>query len=177
MMWDSLRFQGASDPTLFRYQPYRIIANAATPIGLPLEDTKREFIDNVGIDEPKVCYRVGGKYKYTLPDGSTEDAESQSNVVCVEQSTTFFLPNAFTPGGKNPEFRPLFAYPDNIGAYSMDIFDRWGSPIFSTTTPTTGWDGRRGTEDLPQGAYAYIVRVTQANGNVVEQKGVVVLLR
>ena len=159
------------------YQPNRIIGNATTPIGLPLDPNSTEFLDAVSVDEPRVCYRVGANYKYTLPDGSSEEAMSVSNRVCLDQFAKMWLPNAFTPNGRNPEFRPLLTFTYNIAVYSMQIFDRWGSRIFQTSDTSQGWDGKRGATDLPQGVYTYFIRLVQNNQEVVEKSGVVMLIR
>jgi gliding motility-associated-like protein len=163
--------------TTLGYQPNRIIANATTPIGLPLDVNAQEFLDAVSVDEPRVCYRVGANYKYQLPDGSSEEATSLSNRVCLNQFAKMWIPNAFTPGGKNPEFRPLLTFTDNIASYNMQIYDRWGSRIFQTSNPTQGWDGRGGATELPQGVYTYVIRLVQNNQEVVERTGVVMLIR
>ena len=174
LTWDTYVFPAG---TTLGYQPNRIFNNANTPIGLPLEATATTYLDLVGIDEAQVCYRVGANYRYTLPDGSSEEATSLSNKVCLGQLAKIWLPNAFTPGGRNPEFRPLITFTENITAYSMRIYDRWGSRIFETTNPTEGWDGRRGSTDLPQGTYTFVVRLVQNKDVVIERNGVVLLLR
>jgi gliding motility-associated-like protein len=163
--------------TTLGYQPNRIINNATTPIGLPLDVTSQEFLDAVSIDEPRVCYRLGADYKYVLPDGSSEEATSLSNQVCLDQFARMWLPNAFTPGGKNPEFRPLFTFTENVASYTMQIYDRWGNRIFQTTNTSQGWDGKHGATDLPQGAYTYFIRLVQNNQEVVEKSGMVILIR
>jgi gliding motility-associated-like protein len=174
LAWDSYTFPLG---TTLGYQPNRIINNATTPIGLPLDNTATQFLDAVSIDEPRVCYRIGANYKYSLPDGSSEEATSLSNMVCLDQFAKMWLPNAFTPNGKNPEFRPLLTFTDNIASYSMQIYDRWGGRIFQTSNTTQGWDGKRGSTDLPQGAYTFYIRLVQNNQEVVERTGVVMLIR
>ena len=87
------------------------------------------------------------------------------------------MPNAFTPGGKNPEFKPVFAFEANIVDYEMLIFDRWGRVLFKTNNTKAAWDGRSNGSDLPQGTYTYIVRIGQISGGLVERKGVLMLLR
>ena len=159
------------------YQPSRIVNNIPTLVGLPLNAASREYLDIVGTDEPRVCYRIDANYHYTLPDGSGEDATSLSNVVCADQYTKLWTPTAFTPGGKNPEFRPLVTFADNIQTYTMQIYDRWGGVLFLTNNVAQGWDGKKGATDMPEGAYVYFIRMTQANGNIVEQKGILMLLR
>jgi gliding motility-associated-like protein len=134
-------------------------------------------LDAVSVDEPRVCYRVGANYKYILPDGSSEEATSLSNRVCLDQFAKMYIPNAFTPGGKNPEFRPFLTFTDNIAGYSMQIFDRWGSRLFQTTDPNAGWDGKHGATDLPQGTYLYVIRLVQSDLEVIERTGVLVLIR
>jgi gliding motility-associated-like protein len=59
----------------------------------------------------------------------------------------------------------------------MLIYDRWGSRIFESTVPAMGWDGKRNGSDLPQGVYAYIIRLERFGGSQVEYKGAVLLLR
>jgi gliding motility-associated-like protein len=174
LIWDVYSFPLGST---LGYQPNRIVNNAVTPIGLPLDVTSLEFLDAVSVDEPRVCYRVGANYKYTLPDGSSEEATSLSNTVCLDQFAKMWLPNAFTPNGKNPEFRPLIAFTDNISSYSLQIYDRWGSRLFQTLDTAQGWDGKRNGTDMPQGAYTYYIRLVQSNKEVVEKTGVVMLIR
>lgn len=174
LTWDAYVFPLG---TTLGYQPNRIFNNANTPIGLPLDASATTYLDLTSIEEAQVCYRVGANYRYTLPDGSSEEATSLSNKVCLGQLAKIWLPNAFTPGGKNPEFRPLITFLDNVTSYSMRIYDRWGGRIFETTNPTEGWDGRRGSTDLPQGTYTFIVRLVQNKDNVIERNGVVLLIR
>ena len=159
------------------YQVYRIVSGVATPIGFPTDTSIFEFPDVVGTDEPLVCYKLGANYRYRLPDGSEEEGTSYSNTVCVDQFSTIYVPNAFAPSGKNVEFRPVFTYIDQIESYKMEIYDRWGSKIFETTNPTVGWDGRHGTQALPQGAYTFLISAKQGNGHTFAERGVVMLIR
>jgi gliding motility-associated-like protein len=48
----------------------------------------------------------------------------------------------------------------------MYIFDRWGNMIFSTTTFTTGWDGKvQGTSQVCQvDTYVYKIVTMDPNG-------------
>ncbi|MDZ7878003.1 MAG: gliding motility-associated C-terminal domain-containing protein [Saprospiraceae bacterium] len=174
LIWDTYSFPLG---TVLGYQPNRIVNNAVTPIGLPLDVTSLEFLDGVSIDEPRVCYNVGANYKYTLPDGSSEEATSLSNTVCLDQFAKMWLPNAFTPDGKNPEFRPLLTFTNNIAAYSMQIYDRWGNRLFQTSDTAQGWDGKHNGTNMPQAAYTYYIRLVQSNKEIIEKTGVVMLIR
>jgi gliding motility-associated-like protein len=64
---------------------------------------------------------------------------------CLEIQPYFsiYVPNAFTPNsdGKNDAFMPSL-YNVDPSSYEMQIFDRWGNLIFTTTNTGEGWDGR-----------------------------------
>ena len=40
-----------------------------------------------------------------------------------------------------------------------------------------GWDGRKDGRDIPGGIYPYIIRLIQPSGDVLEEKGMVTLIR
>lgn len=167
------------DSTIVKgYQPYRIVKGAATTIGTPIDiSAPQEYVDLTTVGEPEICYRMAVNYRYKLADGSFEDATSYSQTICLAQYTNVFMPNAFTPGGANPEFKPVFTFSENIVEYTMYILDRWGSILFQTKNPIEGWDGTRNGAELPHGTYSYIVRLKQASGGLREEKGVLVLIR
>ena len=58
-------------------------------------------------------------------------------------------------------------------AYRLDIFDRWGHLVFSTTDPAQGWDGK----DAPPGMYAYKAWLTEWGPLEKEYNGSFVLIR
>jgi gliding motility-associated-like protein len=60
--------------------------------------------------------------------------------VIIEEPTTVFIPNAFTPNGdgKNDFF---MVYGVNIRQMHFLIFDRWGLLLFESDDVSNGWDG------------------------------------
>ena len=175
LRWTIFDVEGA---VVTGYQIVRIVNNAATDIGNPIDTSApREYLDVSTTGEKNICYRVGAYYRYKLPDGSEETAIAYSNTICLSQFANVWVPNAFTPGGNNPVFKPVFTFSENISEYRMTIFDRWGGILFDTTNPLDGWEGKRNGSDLPQGTYSYIIRLKQAGGGLYENKGVLMLLR
>jgi gliding motility-associated-like protein len=89
-----------------------------------------------------------------------------------------FVPSAFTPDGdgRNDVFR---VRGPELEDFRMEVFDRSGKRIFMTERYGDGWDGRIDPEDrkAPQGAYPYIIRGTDENGDPIEMKGMVNLIR
>lgn len=175
LRWTPFDVAGA---TVTGYQIVRIVNNVGTDIGNPIDTSApREYLDISTAGEKNICYRVGAYYRYQLPNGSSEEAISYSNTFCLSQFTNIWVPNAFTPNGLNPVFKPVFTFSDNISEYNMIIFDRWGGILFSTNNPVDGWEGKKNGSDLPQGTYSYIIRLKQTGGGLYENKGIVLLLR
>lgn len=128
--------------------------------------------------EANKCYCVEAIVALSLPDGTQQQVRSRSNTTCVGQSATIFAPNAFTPNGRNSQFKPKIRFGKAVLSYQMMIFDRWGTRLFQSDAIDKGWDGRSAKgQDMPVGAYTYIIRLQQPNGEFIEDKGVFVLLR
>ena len=86
------------------------------------------------------------------------------------------VPNAFTPEGNNPVFKPVIPYL-NGGSYRMIIFNRWGQQLFETTDLNKGWDGSYKSKLVAQGVYVYRIKITDRNGKSYKKQGNVVVVR
>lgn len=120
------------------------------------------------------CYRVEAYEGAGNPYGFTDT--SSSNIFCLIQEPHVFVPNAFTPGGKNNIFKPDFIYVDTKN-YFFAVFNRWGQKVYETRVPGDGWDGTFNGSIAPEGTYAYTVRIFGTNGREIEKVGTVTLLR
>lgn len=90
------------------------------------------------------------------------------------------VPNIFTPNGDNVNdyFLPRQLLSKSVSAFSMRVYNRWGSIIFETTRPDgRGWDGKFNDQPQPTGVYVYIIDATFANGVKEHYTGNVTLLR
>lgn len=56
-------------------------------------------------------------------------------------------------------------------------FNRWGQVVFSSTDRGRGWDGKVSGILQPAEVYVYVVRVKKVNGQMVEKKGTLMLIR
>ena len=99
-----------------------------------------------------------------------------SNIACAPQQAVVFIPNAFTPEGKNPVFRPITIY-DDPGTYMLLIYNRWGQLVFESENPELGWNGTFQNNPSPSGAYAYILTFKGFNKKEVRRTGTVMLIR
>ncbi|WP_430895141.1 MULTISPECIES: FG-GAP-like repeat-containing protein [unclassified Paraflavitalea] len=86
------------------------------------------------------------------------------------------IPNAFTPNndGKNDCFG--VRHWGNVTDFLMEIYNRWGQRVFSTTNPSDCWDGYYNGYKAGTDAYVYRIKATTPCGKITRQ-GTVVLVR
>lgn len=124
------------------------------------------------ISDGHYCYRVVAEGSGGAFGGA---AYSESNKACVQQEGALWIPNAFTPGGFNPIFKPVISEMQVV-AYELKIFNRWGQNIWTSIDPAIGWDGATEGRIAPQGIYAYMCLIRLASGATIERNGTVLLL-
>lgn len=93
--------------------------------------------------------------------------------------TNLIIPNVFTPNYAGPVGvnNVFYINTSDFSAWSIDIFDRWGREVYSSTNPTQYWDGN--TESggqAPDGVYYYIINAV-CNGSTFNTQGLVQLIR
>lgn len=113
-----------------------------------------------------------GCYYITAVDRSGNESEP-SNIVCVDNCPSYFLPNAFTPNGDgiNETFmafdNPFTKCPRFVLGVEIFIVNRWGVEIFNYNSLSSNendiyirWDGRdKNGKELPSGTYFYSATV------------------
>lgn len=89
-----------------------------------------------------------------------------------------YTPTAFTPNGDglNDEFR---AVSSGYKQYRFEIFDRWGNCMFSSYNSLESWDGTNQLNGklAPEGTYVWIVKFLGTEGDYIERRGTVTLMR
>jgi gliding motility-associated-like protein len=84
------------------------------------------------------------------------------------------IPNAFSPNGDGTNdtweiFNPTSGNADLI----VEIYNRWGELIFYSKGYSVPWDGTYKDKPVPEGTYAYVLRV---DSNTV-LRGVILVVR
>lgn len=103
-------------------------------------------------------------------------SESVSNRVVITKEPNLFHPTAFTPNGDglNDVFNVYGQYIEN---FEMDIFNRWGELMFTTSQIDQGWDGTYKGNPMPEGTYTFVTTITDRAGRTFKRSGTVVLLK
>ena len=82
---------------------------------------------------------------------------SLSNWWCAAFDAYLWVPTAFSPNGDgvNDTFAVVGG---NFRTFTMMIYDRWGTRIFSTDDYRTGWDGTWKGKPAPEGVYLVLIK-------------------
>ena len=97
------------------------------------------------------------------------------NIKVFKTLPDIFMPNAFSPNGKNNILRPI-----PVGITKLEyfrVYNRWGQLVFQTIEPGKGWDGTVAGKLQDAGTYVWMVQGTDYTGKTVSKKGTAVLLR
>lgn len=101
---------------------------------------------------------------------------SKSSSVEIMESCSVFFPSSFTPNGDglNDYFNII---PENVSEFTLTIFDRWGTALFTTSDFDFGWDGMLNGSEAPIDTYVYFATGTRRDGRPFRVNGSVAVIR
>jgi gliding motility-associated-like protein len=117
-------------------------------------------------------------YTYVVKAVAVEGGlpEAASNRITIIKDPNLFYPTAFTPNGDN--LNDIFnVFGQYIVTFEMNIFNRWGELMYSTTELDQGWDGYFKGNPMPEGTYTFVADITDSAGRTFKRSGSVVLLK
>jgi gliding motility-associated-like protein len=86
------------------------------------------------------------------------------------------VPTGFSPNGDgNNDVLNVYGTL-KVSDFKLEIYNRWGEKLFTTTDKSKGWDGTYNGVNVPVGVYAYIYRVN-LDGKIIQKSGSVTLIR
>ena len=133
---------------------------------------------------PITAPRVRRQLRHPLPD-SLEVSLTVCDPAGCCADTAFVLPtrlrsvwfpNVFTPEGDSDNCFGCTTSVE-VAGYSLEVYNRHGQQVFSTTDPADTWDGTLGGRPCPQGTYVYHWSVTDPYGFRQTGTGTITLLR
>ncbi len=99
---------------------------------------------------------------------------SASDEVFVRLLLQPVIPNAFSPNGDGINDTWIIRHLDTYPGATVQVFDRYGRIVFSSTGYNNPWDGTIGNKPVPAGVYYYIV---DPKNNLNPYTGSVTVLR
>ena len=119
---------------------------------------------------------IAGQYPVTILDSNNCRVDTSFFIARRCRDTLKTIYDVITPNGDGKNDKWVVAniekYPDN----EMFIYNRWGELIYTTKKYLNDWAGtNQNKEELPTGAYYYIIRLNDADNTVWD--GSVTILR
>jgi gliding motility-associated-like protein len=87
-----------------------------------------------------------------------------------------FVANVFTPNGDGKN-DVVYVHSPNIKSLKFYIYDQWGELLYTSLNQNDGWDGTYKGKREPVGVYVYYVEAVMIDGQLVNKKGTITLLR
>ncbi|MFN4079918.1 MAG: gliding motility-associated C-terminal domain-containing protein [Saprospiraceae bacterium] len=103
---------------------------------------------------------LAGCYAISAVD-SVGNSSPFTNRICVDNCPVYVLPNVFTPNGDgaNDTYRPFPGW-RFVERIELQVFNRWGNLVFTTSDPAILWDGTSmNGSPVSDGTYFYVCKV------------------
>lgn len=116
---------------------------------------------------PSHKYQNAGNYTVTLHAindiGCTDTAVRKYYMVIPDK--ILVVPNAFSPNGDGINDKWEIAGLRNVTNCHVEIFNRWGQSVYSSTGYATPWDGSFKGKAAPVATYYYVIKTATRNYN------------
>ncbi|MEP7106955.1 MAG: gliding motility-associated C-terminal domain-containing protein [Ferruginibacter sp.] len=135
------------------------------------------YLWSTGSVQPSLLIDKPGNFILTVKDLNGCIGNDTIRVVQKDCFSGVFIPGAFSPDGNqvNDIFRAkVFG---NVINFRLDVFNRYGELIFTTTNPQKGWDGNYKGKGANTGAFVWQCSWLLQGGIRGYEKGTVMLLR
>lgn len=114
---------------------------------------------------------------YTATSSLANDCQlSDRFTLVVLKDAVIHIPTAFTPNGDglNDWFGPMGKVPNE---FFMQIYDRNGSMVFTSTSTYSKWDGLYKGQPQGSGIFVYWIQYMDKQGKLFQKKGTLALIR
>jgi gliding motility-associated-like protein len=127
--------------------------------------------------EPKLD-KFEDEAKYRIKAIASDGKESFSNIYTIPVKVKLFLPNAFTPNGDgiNDDLAMKGSF-KRFTSFQIEIYNRWGIPVFTSNDVTNTWDGKYQNTIVPNDTYTYKIYAKLNDGQEFNKSGKFVLFR
>ena len=102
--------------------------------------------------------------------------KNYDTVNIIVEYLPLFIPNGFSPNGDGVNDL-FFVRGTGIGQMELQIFDRWGIMVFSTSDQSIGWDGSYQGKTLNSDVFVYKCDVVLKNLENLRFQGNLTLFR
>ncbi len=137
-----------------------------------------DFGDEFGASvkqNPSYTYSNGGKFVILQTVRSSAGCEDTATMK-ISVNSGVVVPTAFSPNGDNQN-DVLYIIGGPFKEMNINIYNKWGTLLFTSKSQDTGWDGKFNGDDQPAGVYVYVLTGVTFDGTSVNLGGNVTLVR
>ncbi len=116
--------------------------------------TPPDWLSDATTAQPVCKAEADITYKLTV---TAEGGCAETDEVFVKLLLKPVIPNVFSPNGDGINETWIIRYLDSYPGATVQIFDRYGKSIFTSTGYNNPWNGTLGGNPVPAGVYYYIV--------------------
>jgi len=128
--------------------------------------------DPVAVLDRDITYTLTATIQNATGCFATDDIR-----IKVFEGPAIYVPNAFTPNNDNKN-DILKAIPIGLKEFKyFTIYNRYGQQVFTTSDPAIGWDGSFKGAEQSTGTYVWMAEGIDYRGNILQEKGSVILIR
>jgi len=132
-----------------------------------------ETIDDFQAQNPTVTPATTTEYTVRADVGDCE--VSDQVLITVERAVTVL--NTFSPNGDGINETWKIARIENFSSALINVYDRWGQPVYKSIGYSDPWDGTNDGKELVAGTYYYVIELNSLNVVSEPITGFVVILR
>lgn len=100
-----------------------------------------------------------------------------SDAVLVAVGAPVEVPNAFSPNNDSFNDTWEIAGLSQFEYSVLEVFDRWGQPVFRSVSYPNPWNGTHRGKPSPAGTYYYVIHLNEPNANLAPLTGYVAIIR
>jgi gliding motility-associated-like protein len=152
----------------------RLLNNSSSEISWDWDFGNQTFST---LETPQAYFGQEGDYRITLEVLNVEGcSDTISKPVTVSNGLMLFVPNSFTPNGdlKNDNF---IVSAQNFSTFELNIYNLYGTNLFSTTDPSIGWDGTFNGKEVQKGNYVVTIFAVDIFGRVYNRNKNIILIK
>lgn len=130
-----------------------------------------------GSQNPSHTYSDNGIQNVCLTAAINGCADTACKLIDINVIDILNIPNVFTPDGDG-ENDLFFINNNGMREFQLDIYNRWGTKVFSSSDAAVKWDGRSSTgAELSDGTYFFILKAVSITRKDNSTTGFVSLFR
>ena len=129
---------------------------------------------------PAFEFTVSGDYLITLIAKNGKCSDTITKNISVLEDFFMYVPDAFSPNGDglNDYFYPVLTGNLSAKSYRFELFNKWGTSLYSSTNPNeTKWDGYYKNDLCANDIYQWKIRIIRNGFKSIEKTGHVLIIK